>query len=220
MKTCPKCSVKIGGQFQYCPLCQNELTGEGTECYFPPVRQLRKKSVIYRMQLFTGLTAVIICLFLDFMIGLHGRIHWSIITASTVAVVEMVVRRMIRKQSASVHYYIYHISFASSVVLLVFSYYLDFMRFSISFIFPSLLIMLVGTMFAFGLTDKSGNVMVYLITAICCGIIIPALVLWIITPEFRLLWQICLMLTSVVLTGTLVFKGSRVLNELHKRFHM
>lgn len=220
MKYCPKCAVKIGGKFQHCPLCQNELTGEDTDYYFPPVNQLKKKSFWYRLQLFISLALTIISLFLDFMLGIHGRIHWSIIALVTVMVVQFSMRRLIRKHSVSIHYYIYHITLAAALVLTVFSYYLDFMDFSVSYVFPSMLLLLTGSMFTLGLMDKSGNVMIYLLTVIGAGIVIPLLVLLLAHPEFRMLWQICLMLTSVVLTGTLIFSGSRALNELHKRFHM
>lgn len=220
MKNCPRCNIKIGGRFQYCPLCQNELSGDETEQYFPAVRQLRKKNFWYKLQLFISLALVIVSIFLDFMLEIHSRIHWSIIAAVTAVIVQFVMRRLINKHSVSIHYYIYHITLASALVNLVFSYYLDYLCFSVSYIFPSLLILLVGSMFAFGITDKSGKVMVYLLTVIGWGIIIPLLVLTLVHPKFEILWQICLMLTSVVLTGTLVFKGSKVLNELHKRLHM
>lgn len=220
MNICPKCRINVGGKFHYCPLCQNELQGEESDYYFPAVRYLRKKSFWYKIQLFVSLALMIISLFLDFMFGLHGRIHWSVIAASTVVICQYVMKRLIRKQSANICYYIFNIGIAASLVLFVFSYYLDFLDFSVSYIYPSLLISLAGVMFAFALTDKSGNVMVYLLSAIAMCVLISIIVLVFAEPHFRLLWQICLMMTSVVLTGTLIFKGSKALNELYKRLHM
>lgn len=220
MKYCSKCSINVGGRHQYCPLCQSELSGEDSEHYFPPAEALKKKSMIYKIQLFVSVSAVIITLFLDYLIGLHGKIHWSNISVFTLVVIQIVLRRLIRRQNINLHYYIFHLSITSAFILMVISHYLNFWNFSWSFIMPSLVMMVVGSLFFLCLKDKTGNVMAYLLTAVSGGILIPALVLLFFRPHFLLLWKICLMVSAVIIAAICVFRGSRAANEIHKRLHM
>lgn len=220
MKLCSKCCINVGGEFQYCPLCQSELSGESSELYFPHAEELKKKSMIYRIQLFVSISAVIITLFLDYMIGLHGKIHWSNISVFSIVVIQIVLKRLIRRQNINLHYYIFHLSITAAFILMIISYYLNFWNFSWSYIIPSLVMMVIGSLFFLCLKDRTGNVMAYLLAAVSGGIIIPALVLLFFRPDFLLLWKICLMVSAVVIAAIGVFKGSRALNEIHKRLHM
>jgi len=219
MKTCPKCRIEVGGEFSYCPLCQNELSGTNSRLHFPSVTQVRKMSLFFRIQLFVSVAVLLICLFLDFAVGLHGNARWSMIVAVSLVVVQITVRRLIRNYNSGIHYFFFHISAAAAVVLAAFSYCMKFMNFSLSFIYPSVMIALTVLMFVFGLKDGTGNVMPYLLTVIAAGIAAGAVVL-IKGISFALLWKISLLISVIVLAGTFVFKGSKALNEVHKRFHI
>jgi len=219
MKTCPKCKIDVGGKFSYCPLCQNELSGTDSNIHFPPVTQVRKLSLFFRIQFFVSVAVLLICLFLDFAAGLHGKAGWSIIAAVSIAVVQITVIRLIRNYNSGIHYFFFHISAAAALILAVFSYYLEFTDFSLSFIYPSVIIALTVIMFVFGLRDRTGNVMPYLLTVIAFGIAagIPAVICG---SYFILLWKISILVSLIVMTGTIVFKGSKAFNEMHKRFHI
>lgn len=219
MRTCSVCNIKVGGNTDYCPLCQNELSGNKTDmqCYFPPEVDLRKKSMFYKIQLFASVTAAIIALVLDFVMGLHGRIHWSIISTAGVIASQIVVKRLLRKSSVFIDYII-NITVCSLVLLILFSHYLNFMPFTFEYILPPVFIAMLGCLFAFFLADKKGKVLPYLIAVTVLCIVIPSVL--IIIKRKTLLWDITLITGLVSLAGLIIFKGSKLLNELHKRFHM
>lgn len=220
MRVCSKCNIKVGGDFQYCPLCQHEIEGEKSDSYFQNSQNLKKKSMVYRIQLFASVAIMIICLFLDHVIGLSGKIHWSNISAFSIIIIQFVLKKLMHRHNVNLYYYLFNLSMSAIFILMIISHYLDFWDFSFSFILPSLLMLLFGSLFALGFIDKTGNGMTYLLAAICGGIIAPAVVLKFFAPDFVMLWQICLMLSLILLTGTIIFKGNKALNELHKRFHM
>lgn len=219
MRNCPVCNIKVGGSYDFCPLCQNELAGDKTDVtnYFPPEIELRKKSMVYKIQLFASVAAAIVAIVLDFVIGLHGRIHWSVISTSGVIVSQIVIKRLLRKSSVLVDYII-NITVSTLVLLILFSHYLNFMPFTFQYVLPPLFIAMLGTMFGFFLADKKGKVLPYLITVTALCIIVP--VVLIIIKRKSLLWDITLMSGLVSLAGLIIFKGSKLVNELHKRFHM
>lgn len=219
MKNCPVCNIKVGGNLDFCPLCQNELTGEQTEarCFFPPEIELRKKSTIYKVQLFSSVAAVIIGFILDFLIGIHLSVHWSIISAAGIIAAQIVIKRLLRKSAVLIDFII-NITVWSVILLLLFSHYLNFMNFTFNYILPSICIALVCSLFGFFLFDKKGKVFPYLITVIVLSIAFPAFL--ILKGIKNNLWDISLMTGLVSLAGLIIFRGSKLVNELHKRFHM
>ena len=68
------------------------------------------------------------------------------------------------------------------------------------------------------LFDKKGKVFPYLITVIVLSIAFPAFL--ILKGIKNILWDISLMTGLVSLAGLIIFRGSKLVNELHKRFHM
>ena len=85
MYTCPYCKIRVGGASEKCPLCQSRLFGDGEEPHFPTVENLKKRSFLYRLQLFIVLCVVIAGLGLDFLFHLEipafPGLHWSLILA-------------------------------------------------------------------------------------------------------------------------------------------
>ncbi len=220
MKSCPVCGIKTGGRQNYCPLCQNELNGETNEehCYFPQETELRKKSLVYKIQLFSGVAGIIISLMLDFMTGLHGSFHWSIIAVSGIILAETAVKRLMRKSSGPADYII-NITVCAAILLLLFAHYLGFMQFTVTYILPSALTALLGTLFGFFIADKKGVFLSYLISVTVLSIIAPAVI--IIFSEWEtLLWKINLTAGLLSLAGLIIFIKSRFFNELQKRFHV
>lgn len=219
MKTCPVCNLKVGGNLEYCPLCQNELTGEKTEerCYFPPEINLKKKSMIYKIQLFASVAVVIIGFVLDYIIGLHLSVHWSIISAAGIIAAQIVVKRLLRKSAVLIDFVI-NITVWSVIIILLFSYYLNFMNFTFNYILPALCIAMICSLYVFFLFDKTGKVLPYLITVTVLSAAVPAYL--IVKDKKILLWDISLMVSLISLAGMIIFRGSKLVNELHKRFHM
>ncbi|MGN1119151.1 MAG: DUF6320 domain-containing protein, partial [Oscillospiraceae bacterium] len=172
MKTCPACKIKVGGEHRYCPLCQNELLGENSELYFPRPDKLKQLSIIYKIQIFISFVAGVVCLVLDCLLGLNGGVHWSMLTTAGIIVAQFVTWRLFRKRSG-VYYYIANICAGVMVLLLPTAWLFGIWDFIFVFILPSLFLGAIGSLFAFTLVDKEGDVLPYLLSYIVVGAVAP-----------------------------------------------
>lgn len=219
MKTCPKCRISVRGTHIRCPLCQNELLGEADTPTYPPITTLVRNMLVYRIQLFAAILALLLCPVLDFQIGLHGNVHWSIIADAGVLLAEFTVWQLIRKYRMIVHDWVFRISLSAMLLLVVMAYNMHFLSFCAAYIFPSFLILMTTYLFILALADKTGNVLPYLLVTIAMSIVIAGAAL-LLYHGFVLLWTNSLLVSAAAFIGILIFKGSKVLNEIQKRFHM
>lgn len=219
MKHCPGCSIKVGGSFQFCPLCQNELLGEDTESYFPAPVKLKSLSMLYKSLLFAATASLLICLVLDYMIGLHGELHWSILSTIGIIDAEIVAWRLIRSRRRLLHNYITNISVGVVILLLAAAYWLGFWELCVTWLLPSVCLAVTGSLFVLCFIDRKNNVLPYLLSYLVLAEIAPA-VMAIRGKELPLLWNIMVLAGAVELLGVVVFKGGLLLNELRKRFHL
>ena len=137
MKYCPNCQLSVGGAFEYCPLCQNELieknqdsvsvgndvkNGEDIEnCkdinddlkdanyYFPDCDKLKTQSFWYKLQLFIMCAATFICFVVDFLIVYDREIHFSLIVLLWVVGFQLLLNKLIKRHSLP-SYFIFYIS--------------------------------------------------------------------------------------------------------------
>ena len=115
MKECIYCKINVGGDAVKCPLCQNRLKGEGTENNWPSPDLLQKESILYKLQLFFVLAAVIISLSLDFLFQISNGFHWSLLLTMWLIAFEFGIIRL------------FHRNFSSSRILTLFAIVVSFL---------------------------------------------------------------------------------------------
>lgn len=218
MKNCPSCKIKVGGDFQFCPLCQNALSGEPSEYYFPRPQKLKSLSLFYRIQLLAAFAVAVICLIADLLLKINTGFHWCWIAVLAIAVGEIVTHLLVRRHS-EIYYFFTTISVGVAVLIAAGAYFFGFTALAFEFILPGLFIGVTGTLFAFCLIDKKGNVLPNLLCYVLVCVI-PPVVLLVQNKEPPFMWDIALGVGLVALVGTIIFKGSTVFNEINKRLHM
>ena len=215
MKICPKCHIQAGVISDICPVCQNGLEGEGEYSLWPSSTNLKKKSLFYKIQLLVILVGVVICLGLDLLIDLHGKLHWSLIVALWGISFELVLRRII-KRSFIVSKVIGNTIITTVVLLLLTAWYAGFWNLAVYILVPSIVLAALTFNFVMALIDKSDNAMVYLLCSILGGSI-PVIGLIIKDGKAPILWNICIMASVVSIIGIAVFKSGKMLQEIRKR---
>lgn len=81
MKRCNKCGISLNGDLDRCPLCQAELSGEASPAVFP-VNKVRKSGTVALAVLgFATGAALLVMLFVGYMIPLP----WDIVVSVCVA---------------------------------------------------------------------------------------------------------------------------------------
>ena len=218
MKKCLNCGINAGGQRQQCPICQNSLTGEATENYWPVQKKLKLQSFFYKLQLFIVLTLTVVSLSLDFLMNINTGRHWSIPVFLWAISLEMLLKHFIRKSvppAAIVTDSVLHVC----ALLLLTSWYMGFFRPVAEYVVPIFITALLIANLVFTLTDKKGNAMVYLLVSIIIGIAAYAF-LFVKKADIPLSYTICLMVSVITFIGICVFRGRAVRNEVEKRMNI
>lgn len=242
MKYCPNCRLSVGGTFEYCPLCQNELICQNPDtpvsdpssvmdmeehadtendtdkdAYFPDCSRLKTQSFWYKLQLFFMCAATFICFVVDFLIDYDRELHFSLIVLLWVVGFQLLLNKLIKHHSLP-SYFIFYISFYIGVLLLPTAYYLHFFRLCVDYIIPGICMLALILNFIFCMLDTTGNAMVYMLCNILIGIL-PSIILIAINGMAPLLWIICMMVNVVSIFALVIFVGPKVRNEIVKRLN-
>jgi hypothetical protein len=211
------CNIKIGGNIDTCPLCQNSLTGTGSPNNWPSPTRLRKQAFMYKLQLFLVLAVIVVGLSLDFLLEVNNGKHYSLIFSLWLIVFELDLWSNIKKVfvvSRTVSISMLHIC----MLLLLTSWYFGFFDISVFTIIPILTGTALLANMTFAMIDTKENAMVYLLENILFVFIVYA-VLKAKYTQPGLTWTICLMISLVCLIGIVIFKGRKVINEIQKRMN-
>lgn len=222
MKKCPYCKVEIGGDPSKCPLCQSRLNGEGDVSHFPPMKALKVRSFIYKLQMFIVLSIVIVALGLDFLYKLRipgfPLLHWSLILAMWLLATEFFIMRTFRPDTGSARK-VTLIVIMMLIMLLVTAHFFKFMYLAFEWIVPIVLAAMMITNFVLAMIDKRGNTMAYLLSGLIFGLL-PCCIRLFAEEKMPITWVICMMVGAILLVGAVIFKGRSVFGELQRRFNL
>lgn len=217
MKECLNCQIKVGGNGDICPICQNTLVGEGTPYNWPAESKLRQQAFWYKLQLFILLALSAIGIILDFMLHLYGDKHWSILVAMWVVVGELVFDHYLHR-SIILANILTMCTVYIAILLYITGWYLGFRTTVVYLVIPIMVSALMVLNLILAFIEKKGNSMVYLLMNILVGLVV-SVVLYILQRE-AIAWTICLMISVVTFIGVAVFFGRRMLLEIEKRMNI
>ncbi len=217
MSRCEYCRITVGGQEKKCPLCQNRMNGEVTESMWPQENELRRQSMLYKLQLFLLLAAMVCTCSLDFLYKINTGLHWSLIVVLWVAGFEITVRYIIKHGmgiSGHITYSVY-----MSVALLFITGYVTGLRYAIiGWVIPIIVIVTLVINFILNLTRAVENAMAYFLTNLLIGIL-PYIALAILGKRITGPWILSLMISVIAFIGIVVFRGNAMRSELEKRMN-
>ena len=217
MKMCPSCKIRIEGALEQCPLCQNELQGESSEAVFPSGQLLKKQSFLYKLQMLIFLAAMVISLMLDFKLGFHGSLHWSLFVAIWVIGGEICTRGLIRNHAHPtriITYIAIWLAILVSPTLLV----LGLKNILVLYVLPGLQIVVMILNFVFTMLDKSHNALVYLLSIAAISLVTSAIIILFVDLN-DILWVACATVSIILLMAISIFRGKRTKSEIRKRLN-
>ena len=222
MRRCPYCKVGIAGDLVKCPLCQSKLTGTGEDPCYPKFEAQKKRSIIYKIQLFLAWMLLIVGIGLDFMVGLrlpgYPKLHWSLLLALWLMVVEFGIMRQFKPGTGS----------AGKVTMLVLltiagwcvtAYFFGFMKITVDLVIPSALAAMITAHFVLAMIDRNGNTMAHLLAGLLLAVV-SGVICYFTKTKMPLAWAVCLMISVVLFAGAVIFRGRAVAAELRRRFHI
>ena len=222
MRRCPYCKVDITGDLYKCPLCQSKLMGTKEEPSFPKLEAQKKRSILYKLQLFFVWVVLIVGIGLDFMVDLRlpsfPNLHWSVLLAMWLVTFEFGIMRQFKPGTGSAGK-VTMLTLITIALWCVTAHYFGFMQVTLDIAVPSALAVVIVTNFILVMIDKNGNTMSYLLSALLLGVV-PSIVQFFVRDSMPLAWSICSMISVVLFAGAIIFRGKAVMAELQRRFHV
>ncbi len=213
MKICPYCKIEVGGDFDTCPLCQNQLSGTATEKFWPSPAPLKQNSKGYKIQLFISWAVIVLAFFCDLWLDKKPGISWSIITMIWILVAEFTIRSVIVMHHNAAGVFT-RIALSGIIVLIISSLWFPVLL----AIIPIPLMGILALNFFITMFDKNSDGMVNFISSFFTGLLSWIIVIVFMKSELTMLWKICLLVSILTFIGTLVFKGRILFREFRKRF--
>lgn len=220
MKTCPNCKIRVGGDPEYCPLCQSQLLGEGEAPRYPHVvPEQRRYSLAYKIIAFILLTAVVICMAVDFLV-VDGALHWSLPVLIGV-VGTLILLRALMKRRRNAPKLLFQTLVLVSAVLVLCDWATGWHRFSVNYAVPILCTaaLVLNAVFAYVNRHFTENGLVYLLLNIVVGAL-PYLAFLLSPEQVPMAWTICLIVGIITFLSLVIFKGRDLWVELQKRLHL
>lgn len=222
MRRCPYCNVSIAGDLVKCPLCQSKLSGEGEAPSYPKFEAQKKRTLFYKLQLAIVWGLLIIGLGLDFLVRIRlpgfPDLHWSLLLAMWLMGFEFGIMRQFKPGTGSAGK-VTMMALITIAMWCVTAYFFGFMSVTVDMVIPIALAATITANFVLALLDKNGNTMSYLLSGLFMGVV-PSIIVFFVSSKMPLCWAICLMVSVVILAGTVIFRGRIVAEELRRRFHV
>lgn len=221
MKACPHCRIKVGGDAEYCPVCQNPLTGRGGEPRFPATApNARRASLLYKFIAFLLLAAAVVCAAVDFLLVEQPHRHWSIAVSVCVAATLVFLRALMRPRYNAPKL-LFQLLVQASVLAVFLDLFLGFSWVSVDVVVPVLcsVALVLNFIFSFINSRLTENALVYLLLNIVVGVA-PYPLLALRGHTGAVAWVVCLIVGIITFLGLLIFRWRTLWSELHKRLHM
>ena len=222
MKKCPYCKIEVGGNTDKCPLCQSRLNGEAEQAYFPKMEALQFRSFLYKLQLLIVWAVIIVSIGLDFIVPVrlpsYPDLHWSLLLAMWLVAFEFLIMRQFKPGTGSARKVTMMVIIILGMLTIT-AYFLGFVQIVLELIIPIVITGTVIASFVLTLVDKNGNAMAYFLTDLLFGVI-PSIVLYICYRTMPLAWMICMIVSLILVVGTVIFKGRSMTGEIQRRFNL
>ena len=222
MRRCSYCKVAITGDHTQCPLCQSKLTGTGEAPCYPAFETQKKRSLFYKFQLFFAWALLIAGMGLDFMVGLrlpgYPNLHWSLLLAMWLMGFEFGIMRQFKPDTGSAGK-VTMLVLITTAMWCVTAYFLGFFEITGDVVVPIVLAATITANFVLAMIDKNGNTMSFFLSGLFIGTV-PGVVFLFVRAEMPLAWAVCLMVSAILFTGAVIFRGRAVASEFRRRFHL
>ena len=99
MRTCPHCHIAIGGDSEYCPLCQNRLSGPAEAPWWPHLTApVHRFAMLYKIVAFLLLAGTVVAAAVDFLLIETPHRHGSLLLQVWVLAALLVLRWVLRRR--------------------------------------------------------------------------------------------------------------------------
>lgn len=226
MRTCPHCHIAIGGDSEYCPLCQNRLSGPAEAPWWPHLTApVHRFAMLYKIVAFLLLAGTVVAAAVDFLLIETPHRHGSLLLLVWVLAALLVLRGVLRRRYNGPRQ-VFLLLLLVSGLLIFTDWFNGYTGYSVDLVIPILcsVTLVCNFIFAFWRSRFTRNALVYLLLNIGVGVL-PYLLLASRIGDgevstHSIPWVVCLIISVITFLGLLIFQGRELRSELEKRLHM
>lgn len=220
MQFCEHCKVHIRGNRKYCPLCQNTISGTGSEEeeIFPQVPLNYQYNLAIRVLLFLSICIVVISLAIYAMFPV--KVNWPMFILAGILCIWISLAMVIRKRYNIPKTITWQVG-VISILAVIWDWRTGWHGWSLDFVFPIACVVAMIVMYITAKIMRLGvrDFIIYIVLDSIFGII-PVVfyllnLLQIIYPSV-----ISISLSILSLVAVILFEGENIKEELNKRMHL
>lgn len=186
--------------------------------YYPEIKSIRNISFADKLQQFLILIILVNCTFFDYVFGLHGKVHWSILCLIWGVCLEFNIRPIFKRRFVPASFTT-RMAIMVSISFLLTAGYMGFMRLCVDWIIPIIILVTLCLNAIYFIVGKSGEQVVYALCVLFLGIV-PELIMFLIFHEVAIMWKVCLITCITSFLGMVFFMGAKVNTEIHKQLNL
>lgn len=219
MKKCYKCNVNLNTNQSTCPLCHNDLgTNKNNNNVFPVIPTMYKKhDILFKLLSFLSLLAIVLCLFINFIITKHITWSWFVIAGITCFWITLTTAIKRRKHFMKMLFAEFNLVIVAS---LLWDYFTGFYMWSINYVLPLTCIAYTVVMFVMRIFFKYYiKDYVFYITLNCFIGLLPIVLLFF--DVISVTWPsfVSVIVSICMISMILIFNKKSLAKELQRRLH-
>jgi len=222
MKYCRQCKIKSLDTMNRCPLCESlleDLDQETNETRYPELSDYKTGyNLVKKIYMFFSVMIIAASIIVDFQF--KEGITWSVLSIGAVLYSWTVLYHAIRNNVHMASKILVQ-AIAGSVFIFIIDEMIGFRGWSVNYVIPQLFILANIAIFILMLINRMAwrEYMIYQIVMTVIGLIPLILILRNIVTR-PLTSYVCIVISIVILVGTIIFRDKSVKDELIRRFHI
>ena len=221
MKICKNCKVKIMSNNNSCPLCKTVLTNSDekvTEDIYPIIKTyIQKYNLITRIFLFLSIIGAVLMVIINYKT--YNGLLWSVISIALIIYFWSIIRHAIKHNINTAYKFLVQ-TISISLLTITIDYIMGYTGWAINYVVPEVIITANIAVLILIIVNRMNwrNYILYQITIVILGFIPLVLYLIGIIHE-PLSTTVSVVVSFVILCGTIIFNDKDVKNELKRRLH-
>lgn len=220
MQYCEHCKVHIRGNRKYCPLCQNPLSGNGSQAeeVFPIIPETYQYNIILRVMIFISISTIVISMAINSIFPVD--VNWPMFIISGILCMWISLAIVIRKRHNIPKTITWQVA-AISILAVIWDWRIGWKGWSLDYVIP---VACVGAMIVMAITAKVMRLAVrnYLIYFLLDGIFgfLPVIFLLFHLLNVKYPSIICVAVSLISISALALFQGENMKEELDKKMHI
>jgi hypothetical protein len=220
MQYCDHCKVHIRGDRKYCPLCQNALSGSGSEEeeVFPVVPVTYQYNLMIRVMLYLSICIVVISLAVNAMFPV--KVNWPMFIIAGILCVWISLGVVVRKRHNIPKSIIWQVA-VISILAVIWDWRTGWRGWSLDFVIPIVCVVAMIIMYVTAKIMRLGarDFVIYIVLDSIFGII-PLLFILLDLLHTKFPSIISISVSVLSLAAVILFEGDNIREELNKRMHI